>query len=126
MKTQSITKQSFNGKIICGPGLEGTRHFLTKRVRNVMHAAPKGTILRVQDGKREPLCATVRFSHSDEAIHLAGVSGMKKDITEKSILKAIRLGIKEMKETGYFTFAERPRRKRVQPPQRKIKSDLPF
>lgn len=126
MKTQNIQGQTFSGKMICGSGLEGTGHFLTKRVINVIHAAPKETILRVEGWKSEPLCATVRFSHSGGDLQLGVVSGLKKNMTEESVLEVIRSGIKQMRETGYFIFAEKPWRKRAQAPKQKAKSDLPF
>lgn len=87
---------SFCGKIMCDSNVSEMNCLLTKKVKNTMKVAPKGTVLYFQEGS---LVGKIGFNTpANVNTPISGIYGLKIAISENDVLKVIKTGIERMKK----------------------------
>ena len=92
MKVQN--SPSFCGKVVCPPEITGVGHLLTKKVKDTMRVAPKGSVLRFKEADFLDRCDIDFIAPNGDTV---GFYELKKELTEKSILSLITEGIRIVK-----------------------------
>lgn len=86
---------SFCGKIAYDSFPQKAKYLLTKKVRDTMRSAPKGTILRFEEQK-PPCSGKVEFASpiGRDSFQVIGVYKRKRNskLTEKNVLNVIKEG----------------------------------
>lgn len=82
---------SFCGKVVCPPEVIGVEHLLTDAVKNRMRFAPRGSVLRFNEADFLDRC-DIDFVSPRGAI--IGIYNLKRNLTEGSVLRIIKDGIR--------------------------------
>ena len=87
---------AFKGKLNVTDSLS---HLATKKVKNVIRSAPKGTILNIKDYDAGRNALLVGFSTPQSGkTFITGGMGREEHFTEDVLLRVIRGGIEKMKK----------------------------
>lgn len=89
---------SFCGKITYGSGIEGMEHLFTKKVKDVMKAAPKGAELYFSSGYASHIAKVGFVTPASGNTFISGAYGLKSNIAEEDVLHIIKTGIAKMKQ----------------------------
>ncbi len=89
---------SFCGKIQYRKDLQGMNHLLTKKVKDTMRAAPRGTILHFEDGIGANLGKVEFYPDSLDRFDVTAVVERKNELTEQHVLDVIKAGREKFKK----------------------------
>lgn len=89
---------SFCGTITYGPSTKGMEHLFTKKVKDVMRAAPKGARLHFEDGYASNVGKVGFATPASDHTFISGAYGLKPKITVDDVLHVIKTGIEKMKK----------------------------
>jgi len=91
---------SFCGKIIFSENIKGLRYLASRKVKDVMRAAPKGTELHIQGvGGRPPQVGRLGFATpASDGAFISGDGDVKSCLHKHRVLTVIREGLELMKQ----------------------------